>query len=169
LNAPENTVAEILEGELFLSPRPSPRHAVAASRLGALLAGPFDHGLGGPGGWWILDEPELHLGEHVVVPDIAGWRHDRMPRLPDGPFFGLAPDFVCEVISASTARIDRTRKLRIYRESGTLYAWLIDPVQRTLEALRSGDDGWVIAAVLTGRDRVRIAPFEAAEWNLGAL
>ena len=114
LNAPENKVAEILDGELFLSPRPAPRHAAAASSLGGRVGGPFDGGIGGPGGWWILDEPELHFGEHVLVPDLAGWRRERMPAIPDVAFFTLAPDWVCEVLSPSTARIDRGEKLPIY-------------------------------------------------------
>ena len=169
LNAPENKVAEILDGELFLSPRPAPPHAVCAAGLMVRIGGPFDRGPGGPGGWWILPEPELHLGEHVVVPDLAGWRRERMARVPKEPFFILPPDWVCEVPSPSTARIDRSRKLRIYRESGVAYAWLVDPIQRTLEALRSGETGWVIAAVLTGNEAVRIEPFDAVELELGAL
>jgi len=99
LNAPENKVAEILDGELFLSPRPAPRHAVASSRLGFLIGGPFDQGSGGPGGWWILDEPELHFGEQVVVPDLAGWRRERLPAMPEEAFFSLAPDWVCALES----------------------------------------------------------------------
>jgi Uma2 family endonuclease len=116
LSAPENKVAEILDGELFLSPRPSPRHSVASSYLrGALV--PFD-GQEGPGGWWILFEPELHFGEDVVVPDLGGWRRERLPAIPDTAFFSLAPDWVCEVLSPSTERIDRGRKLRIYAGAG---------------------------------------------------
>lgn len=169
LNAPENKVAEILDGELFLSPRPAPRHAVSASRLMVSLGGPFDRGRGGPGGWWILAEPELHLGDHVVVPDLAGWRRERMARVPEEAFFTLPPDWVCEVLSPSTARIDRTRKLRIYRDAGVAHAWLVDPMDRTLEVLRTGDAGWVIVAVMTGNDPVRVEPFDAVELELGAL
>ena len=91
LNAPENKVAEILDGELFVSPRPAPRHSVAHSRLMRAVGGPFDDGIGGPGGWWILTEPELHLGEHVVVPDLGGWRRERMPAMPDEAFFRSPP------------------------------------------------------------------------------
>ncbi len=128
LNAPENKVAEILDGELFLSPRPAPRHAVAAVGCSGALGRPFDDGVGGPGGWWILDEPELHFGEQVVVPDLAGWRRERLPAMPDEAFFSLAPDWVCEVLSPSTERIDRGRKLRIYAEAGVAHAWLVNPV-----------------------------------------
>ena len=129
LNAPEHKVAEILDGELFLSPRPAPRHAVASSALGMAIGGVRSTGTGGPGGWWILDEPELHFGDDVVVPDLAGWRRERMPAIPDAAFFTLAPDWVCEVLSPSTERIDRGRKLRIYAEAGVAHAWLVNPAR----------------------------------------
>jgi Uma2 family endonuclease len=169
LNAPENKVAEILDGELFLSPRPAPRHAVTSSRLGFLIGGPFDQGSGGPGGWWILDEPELHFGEQVVVPDLAGWRRERLPAMPDEAFFSLAPDWVCEVLSPSTGRIDRGRKLRIYAEAGVAHAWLVNPLERTLEVLRLREGAWTIVAVCSDSDTVRIEPFEAIELELGRL
>lgn len=168
LNAPENKVAEILDGELVLSPRPAPRHSVASSRLGGILQ-PFDDGPGGPGGWWMLDEPELHFGEHVVVPDIAGWRRERMPVLPDEAYFTLAPDWVCEVLSPSTNKYDRSRKLRIYAEAGVAHAWLVDPVERTLEVLRLKDGVWTIVGVCVDSDVVRIHPFEAIQIELARL
>ena len=132
---PENLVAEIVDGELWTSPRPAPRHALVYSALGSLLGPPFHHGRGGPGGWWIIDEPELHLGEDALVPDLAGWRRARMPRLPDTAYFGLAPDWVCEILSPSTAVLDRTRKLRVYAREGVRHAWLVDPATRTIEVL----------------------------------
>jgi Uma2 family endonuclease len=168
LNSPENKVAEILDGELVLSPRPAPRHAVAASRLGRIL-GPFDDDPGGPGGWWILDEPELHFGDHVVVPDLAGWRRERMPAMPDEGFLSLAPEWICEVLLASTERIDRGRKLRIYAEAGVAHAWLVNPVERTLEVLLLKDGSWTIVGVCSGSDVVRIKPFEAIELELARL
>jgi Uma2 family endonuclease len=169
LNAPENKVAEILDGELFLSPRPAAPHAVSASGLMVRIGGPFDRGPGGPGGWWILPEPELHLGDHVVVPDLAGWRRERMPRAPSDAFFTLPSDWICEILSPSTARIDRAHKLRIYHEAGVKHAWLVDPLQRTLEVLRSEGAGWVILVVLTGSGLVRAEPFDAIELELDAL
>jgi Uma2 family endonuclease len=169
LNAPENKVAEILDGELFLSPRPAPKHAVASSRLGYIIGGAFDEGGRGPRGWWILDEPELHFGEQVVVPDIGGWRRERMPTIPTEAYFSLAPDWVCEVLSPSTERIDRTRKLRIYGEAGVLHLWLVKPTDRTLEVLRFRDGAWSIVAVLEDSAPVRVEPFEAIELELGRL
>ena len=125
LEVPEHLVAEIIDGELLTSPRPASPHALAASAIGSALFDRFNGPPGGadrPGGWWILFEPELHLGEDVLVPDHAGWRRERMPALPDVVGFTLAPDWVCEVISPSTARIDRGRKLRVYaREQVALH------------------------------------------------
>ena len=169
LNAPENKVAEILDGELVLSPRPAPRHSVAHSGLGMMLGTPFHQGQGGPGGWWILDEPELHFGEHVLVPDLAGWRRERLPAIPEEAFFTLAPDWVCEVLSPSTQKIDRSRKLRIYAEAGVAHAWLVDPIERTLEVLRLKDGAWSIVGVCVDSDVVRIHPFEAIQIELGRL
>ena len=112
---PDNLVAEIVDGELHASPKPAPAHVIAGSSIGALIANPYSFGRGGPGGWWILDEPELHLGPDVLVPDLAGWKRERMPQRPDTVYFPLAPDWVCEVLSPSTTRLDRTRKLGILR------------------------------------------------------
>jgi len=168
LNAPENKVAEILDGELFLSPRPASPHTVAASRLGRIL-GPFDDDPGGPGGWWILDEPELHFGDQVLVPDLVGWRRERMPAMRSVPFFTLPPDWVCEVLSPSTERIDRGRKLRIYAEATVAHAWFVKPSDRTLEVLRLRDGAWTIVGVWEDAALVRAEPFEAIGLELGRL
>ena len=168
LTAPENKVAEVLGGELFLSPRPAPRHSLASSRLGGALM-PFDDGPGGPGGWWILDEPELHLGEHIVVPDLAGWRRERLAALPEEAFFSLAPDWVCEVLSPSTESMDRRRKLPIYAEAGVTHAWLVKPAEKMLEVLRLRDGAWTIIVVCGDADTVRVEPFDAIELELRRL
>ena len=118
---------------------------------------------------WILDEPELHFGDDVVVPDLGGWRRERLPAIPDTAFFSLAPDWVCEVLSPSTERVDRGRKLRIYAAAGVAHAWLVNPLERTLEVLRLRDGAWTIVAVCGGSDAVRIEPFEAIELALGRL
>jgi Uma2 family endonuclease len=169
LNAPENTVAEILDGELFLSPRPAFPHARAQTALSGQLWRPFDGGPSGPGGWWLLTEPELHLGDDTVVPDIGGWRRQRLPQIPDRPWLDLPPDWVCEVLSPSTERIDRSRKLRIYAEVGVSAAWLLDPLEQTLEVLRLRDGSWTVLGVLTGSEAVRAEPFEAVELDLRAI
>src|SRR5438876_12320875 len=125
---PEHLVGEIIDGELIVTPRPALPHAAASSALGAELWGPFNRppGSGGPGGWWILDEPELHFGQDVLVPDLAGWRRERLPKLGRGVGIELPPDWVCEVVSPSTARIDRTRKMAIYAKVGVPHLWIVD-------------------------------------------
>jgi Uma2 family endonuclease len=169
LALPENVVGEIVDGELIVSPRPTPRHAVAASVLGIEIGGPFHRGRGGPGGWWILDEPELHLATDVLVPDLAGWRRERLPALPQQAWFELAPDWVCEVLSPPTALIDRTRKLRIYARSRVDWVWFVDPGARTLEALRLEGNNWVVALTAGGDEKLRVPPFDAIELELEAL
>jgi len=156
---PDNLVAEIVGGELHASPRPAPPHAVAGAGLQNALGPPFHDGEGGPGGWWILPEPELHLGDDVLVPDLAGWRRIRMPAPPKTAFFPLAPDWVCEVVSPSTAALDRARKLAIYAREGVPNMWLVDPLARTLEVLRLSEGRWVIAAVHVGSETVKVDPF----------
>jgi Uma2 family endonuclease len=169
LNAPENKVAEILDGELFLSPRPAPAHALAHFSLGALIGNPFHHGIGGPGGWWILNEPELHLGENVLVPDLAGWRRERMAAMPHEAYFTLPPDWVCEVLSPSTTRIDRLRKLPIYAAAGVPFAWLVDPLERIVEALQLRDGAWSIVAAHGDTEVARLAPFGALALQIARL
>ena len=114
LDAPPHMVAEVLAGTLHVQPRPAMRHARASSVFGYELTGPFDRGIRGPGGWWILDEPELHLGDDIVVPDLAGWRRETMPEFPDAAYCTIPPDWACEVLSPSTRRIDQNEKRAIY-------------------------------------------------------
>jgi Uma2 family endonuclease len=166
---PEHMVAEILDGELHASPRPAPRHARAGVSVGAMLAPPFDHGLGGPGGWWILAEPELHLATDVVVPDLAGWRRTRMPRLPDTAYVALPPDWLCEILSPSTASVDRTTKLAIYARERVASVWLIDPHVRTLEVLQWEGGRWTLVATHAGVEVVRVVPFSDIKLDLSLI
>lgn len=166
---PANMVGQITYGVLHAQPRPAPRHARAATAVTGELWSPFDRGRGGPGGWIILDEPELHLGPHVVVPDIAGWRRERLPRLPETAFIELPPDWVCEVLSPSTARLDRTDKLAIYAEAGVGHAWYVDPEARTLEVLVLTGSKWLIAATYKDADMVAAPPFEVHTFDLAVL
>ncbi len=166
---PDHKVAEILDGELIVTPRPALRHASASSGLGGLLWGPFQGGRSGPGGWWILDEPEQHLADDILVPDLAGWRRERVPSIPDTAYMTLAPDWVCEVISPATERMDRSRKMRIYAREGVQHLWLLDPLVRTLEVLRLESARWVLLDTHGDADVVRVEPFEAVEIELTAL
>jgi Uma2 family endonuclease len=169
LDTPPNMVAELVRGALHLQPRPASRHARAGSALGARIGNPFDYDPAGPGGWWILFEPELHLGPDVLVPDLAGWRRERMPTYPDVPFFTLAPDWACEVLSPGTRRLDLTDKRDIYGASGVGHLWLVDPKDRTLEAFALRDGAWVLTAALKDDAELRVPPFEAVAFPLAAL
>jgi len=171
LRLPENVVGEILDREPIVSRRLAPPQALALTAIGADLFTSFNRGAGGagaPGGWWILDEPELHLHGDVVVPDVAGWRRERMPTLPSTAAFELAPDWACEVLSPSTARIDRARKLPIYAREQVRHLWLVDPSARTLEVMRLESGRWSVLAVHGGDEQVRAEPFDAVELALEA-
>ena len=169
LQLPDHLVAEIVGGELYASPRPAPRHAAASSGLGGTLHGPFDRGRGGPGGWRILFEPELHLGADVLVPDLAGWSRGRMPALPDEAYFSMAPDWICEVLSPSTASLDRVKKLTVYARERVPHAWLVDAIAQTLEVLWLDNGRWTILSTWARADVVRAEPFDALDLDLTLL
>jgi Uma2 family endonuclease len=166
LAIPDTKVAEIIDGEIIVSPRPASPHAHAATCLMSDLHGAFQRPPGdarGPGGWWLLMEPELHFFDDVLVPDQAGWRRERMPTMPNVAAFTQAPDWVCEVVSPGTHRIDRSRKMRIYAREGIGHLWLVDPLARTIEVYRLRDGAWMVVATHGGGDPVRLEPFEAVE------
>ena len=167
--APAHRVAEIVDGTLYTHPRPAMPHALASSALGNDLGNPFQFGRGGPGGRWIIDEPELHFGEEILVPDLAGWRRERMPGFPDTAYVTLAPDWVCEVLSASTRRLDLHGKRPIYAREGVGHLWLVDPTDRTLEAFELRDGQWVLTGSAKDDEPVSIPPFDAITFSLGDL
>jgi Uma2 family endonuclease len=174
---PPNKVAELIGGVLHVMPRPAPRHAQAEGAVQGELFGPFHRGRGGPGGWWILPEPELHFpdpseaGEiDAISPDVAGWRRERMPALPATAYFELAPDWICEVVSRSTEDVDRNEKMPIYAREGVRHAWLVDPIAKTLEVYRLNlRRRWSKPEIHRGAARVRVPPFDAIELDLDAL
>jgi Uma2 family endonuclease len=167
--APEHLVAEIIDGELVTHPRPSPRHGATASALGARLSQSFQFGENGPGGWIFVVEPELHLNSHVVVPDIAAWRLERLSAYPETNYFTLVPDWVCEVLSASTEVRDRTVKRRIYAEAGVTYQWIVDPRQQLLEAFSLKEGRWLWLGGWRSDDMVSAPPFDAISFSLADL
>ena len=172
LASPPRAIAEVVAGVLHTQPRPAVPHARASSTLGGQLSGPFDRGQGGPGGWVLLDEPELHLGPEpdIVVPDLAGWRRERMPKLPmDAAFLVLAPDWLCEVLSPSSQAVDRGDKMDVYAREGVGHAWLVDPIAQLLEVWRLEDGRWLRLGTWRGDAMVRAEPFESHELELGAL
>ena len=166
---PPNLVAEIIHGALVTHPRPAPRHAGAQINLGASLAPGNQWGKGGPGGWVFFSEPELHLAGNVVVPDIAGWRRERLPALPQTAYFELAPDWVCEIISDSTEHYDKNAKRGIYGEAGVPFLWLLDPRGKLLEVFQLAAAKWLLFQTFTGNDEVCAVPFEATPFPLGQL
>jgi Uma2 family endonuclease len=169
LALPEHVVGELINGELHTMPRPRPKHARASSTLGVVLGAPFNFGSGGPGGWIILDEPEVHIGQDVLVPDIGGWRRERLPDVPQEAWFSLMPDWVCEVLSPPTAQYDRSEKMPLYAQWKVPHLWLIDPDVKTLEVFKL--DGATYRLLKTWRESelVRAEPFELFELQLGLL
>ena len=166
---PEHLIGEIIDGELIVSPRPAPKHALAATKTSQDLAG-YDRkagGAAGPGGWWILFEPELHLGRHVLVPDLAGWRRERMPKMPQTAFFEVAPDWICEVVSPQSGRRDRIQKARIYAEFGVEWFWLVDPAQQVIEVWHREGQRWIVEGTWGGDDaEARVPPFDGVAIDL---
>jgi Uma2 family endonuclease len=169
LDAPESMVAELIDGALHLHPRPSLPHGLASSSLGDELVSPFQKGRGGPGGWWIVIEPELHLGPNVLVPDLAGWRRERMPTFPTAAWTDLVPDWACETLSPGTRRIDLTDKRRLYANAGVGHLWFVDPIGRTLEAFALRNGEWTLIAALKDDEEVRVPPFDAISFPLSVL
>nr|VFK52008.1 MAG: Putative restriction endonuclease [Candidatus Kentron sp. TUN] len=170
LRAPPEQVAEIIHGHMYTHPRPASRHALAGSSLGVVIGGHFHRmNNGSADGWWILDEPELHQGNQILVPDLAGWRRERMPEFPDAPYFELTPDWVCEVLSPSTARTDRVLKMPLYAAFGVGHLWLIDPGLQTLEVFESQEGKWFLWGTFQENDTVSAPPFDALHFNLGRL
>ena len=167
---PPHLVAEIIDGELVTHPRPAPRHVKASHLMADELTGPFERGRGGgPGGWIFMPEPELHFGPEIVVPDIAGWRRERLTELPETPYLEVVPDWVCEVISPSTEVYDRGAKRRIYGEAGVAHLWLLSPTARLLEVFGRSHDRWMLLATFQDAEEVSAPPFDAIAFSLGVL
>lgn len=170
LALPDHVVGQIIDGELVVQPRPAGLHATATTAMAGDINSPFQRrkgAPGGPGGWWILFEPELHLGRHVLVPDLAGWRRERMPTKPVDPWFELPPDWICEVISPSSARRDRVQKPRLYRQHGVQWLWLVDPAQRSVDVMQAAGEYWATVAVVMGDERAaRLPPFDEVPFDL---
>lgn len=171
LALPESVTGEILLGQLYAHPRPGGRHILAASSINAEVSGPYQRGRGGPGGWWILVEPEVHLkpDTEVVVPDIAAWRKERLPVVPETHKFTVVPDWICEVLSPSTESVDREIKMPLYASFGVKYLWLVHPIKQTLEAYTLINGSWNLQASLTGDETVCLEPFDSIRIGLREL
>lgn len=165
---PDDVVGHLVDGEIIALPRPATPHVVAATELGYSLGPPFRRGIGGPGGWVILDEPGVRFGLDNLVPDLAGWRKERFISPQEGPFTGI-PDWICEVLSPSTWRFDRVTKLAIYARHEVAHVWLLEPHARTVEVLRLQEGRWLIAGVYQNQDKIRAEPFDAVELDLSLI
>lgn len=164
---PPNVKGEILDGVLYVMPRPRARHSRLEAILGSGVGAPYDHGRGGPGGWWILVEPGIELpNSPEVSPDLAGWRRERMPQLPTDTAIGIVPDWVCEILSPSTRGYDQLKKRPFYARHGVQWLWFVDPEARTLSASRLVDGHWFEIGVWGDDDQACIEPFDQAELNL---
>jgi len=168
-SVPENMIGEIIDGELHAMLRPSPKHAKVASDLGVVIGNPYRFGRGGPGGWIILDEPELQLGEHTLVPDMAGWKKERFPSSLTTNWIEVAPDWICEILSPGTMRLDKTKKMPIYAKHGVDCIWLINPMDKTLDAFRLVSGGWLLFGAFLENDKVQAEPFQEIEIDLAEL
>ena len=167
--APEYLVAEIINGELFTHPRPSLRHGATANALGAALTGPFQKERGGPGGWVFFIEPEIKFGDDILVPDIAGWRRKRISAWPETNYFEISPDWICEILSGSTEKRDRTVKKSIYGAACVPHLWMVDPRLQVLEAFELRDGHWTDVGTWNSDDLVRAPPFDAITFSLADL
>jgi len=166
---PENMTGEIIDGELIVTPRPSRRHVYAGSTLGDEIGPPYRLGRGGPGGWVILDEPEIAFAGNILVSDMAGWKKERFPIEEPHNWISVAPDWVCEILSPHTAQVDRAEKMPIYARHQVLHAWLIDPIVKTLEVFRFEPGRWIVLGVYAGSCKVRAEPFPEVELDLSLL
>ncbi len=171
MTLPEGLTGEILNDQLHTQPRPSGAHTGVESALQIELGGPFDRGRGGPGGWRILVEPEIHFvrDREVCVPDLAGWRRERLAELPRDQRFDVVPDWVCEILSPSTESKDRGIKMPIYARYGVPFAWLVDPLKRKVEAFVLSEGNWRHSRIHHGDETVSLPPFEAVPLELPAL
>lgn len=169
-DVPDGMTGEIINGELTVTPRPSPRHACASVALGSTIPPRYGFGGGGgPGGWIILPEVEIRFGEDLLVPDWSGWKKERFPGWPETNWFSTAPDWICEIVSPGTAGNDKIRKMDIYARFGVSYCWLVDPRDRTLETFVLKPGNWVRLGGFVGNDKVRAEPFMEVEFDLGCF
>ena len=166
---PENMVGEIIDGELIATPRPSRKHGYTASIVGSEIGPPYNMGRGGPGGWIIIGEPEIALGDNILVPDLAGWKKERFPATEDHNWISVCPDWICEIVSPGSIRIDRVIKMGLYSQHRVPHFWVIDPTNKTLEVLGNEAGRWVILGTYAEDDKVRAEPFPAIEIDLRSL
>ncbi len=167
---PRHVKGEIIEGVLYTMTRPRARHQRMAALLTSRIHDPFDRGRGGPGGWWILVEPGIELpNTPEIAPDLAGWRRERVPEMPDDRAVDVVPDWVCEILSPSNRRHDLLVKKPYYARVGVTFHWLVDREARTLTAYRLEGGHWLELGTWGDETEARIAPFDAVPFDVAAL
>lgn len=167
---PENMTGEIIAGELIATPRPSRKHVATTTLLTSRVVPPYQFGEGGgPGGWIILVEPEVKLGEDIVVPDLGGWKRERFPISEETNWISVAPNWVCEVLSPNTMRHDKVRKMPLYAQHAVEHIWLIDPVAMTMDAFRLEGGRWLLLCSYAEDDVATVEPFQEVNINLKDL
>lgn len=170
LAAPEGMEAEVIAGELWTHPRPRPEHGRVQHLLGGAVGFPFDLGRGGPGGWWLINEPDISFGpQDIVNPDVAGWRRERVPEFHRERPIAIRPDWACELLSPSTARRDRHEKSNLYLHYDVSWYWLVDTDARLLQAFEAHEGRWVLLGTWGETDLARIPPFDAVDLIVGDL
>lgn len=184
LALPEGVRGEVIGGELvivpptvptdggarMMSPSALPRHGRVQRALSRYIGGPFDDDIEGPEGWWIFNECDVAVTVHdVLTPDMLGYRRARMPNFPDDRPLTIPPDWVCEILSPSTERRDRTVKADLYHLAGVAWYWLVHPERRMLEAWAREDEGWRRLGAWTDEQRARITPFDEVELDIARL
>ena len=171
LDAPPHMVAEILEGKLYMNPRPTLKHGSATFILLTNLANAYQHTITGPCRWLFIPEPEIHFDDHVLVPDGAAWTDNRLPKatVMHDPYTSVPPDWICETLSPSTRKVDLTEKRDIYARYGIRNLWYLDPDKLTLEALSLDDGSYRSLGRVTGKKIVSLPPFESAQFSLTGL
>jgi Uma2 family endonuclease len=169
LSAPEAKIAELLDGVLYLSPRRACREIAAAGALLQELGPAFHRDRTGPGGWLILDQPMLRIGRDVLVPDLAAWRRERLSVLPDADYLKLAPDWVCEILSPHTGKLDRIDKKPRYAAQAVQYLWLVDPSARIVETRELVNGRWTDVGDFGDDASIRALPFQELELDLSRL
>jgi len=170
-NLSARAIGELFDGRLHAQPRPAAPHVHTQFFVGGHLFNPFYRGIGGPGGWVILAEPEIHfkLDLDVTVPDLAGWRRARKLKFPTGHKIELVPDWICEILSPSTRSIDQEIKMPLYARYGVSYLWLVEPIEHVVDAYRLQGGEWVAVGRYTGTTQAAIPPFDAVLLDLGSL
>lgn len=170
---PEEPSTEAAAPPSVPEPQMSLSRVLATSILGGLLVGPFQLGLGGPGGWLILDKPEIHFDEDVLIPDLAAWSAGRAPRPTEELYTTIIPDWVCEIDTACTEGRSFSQRMNAYARAGVRFMWLLDSDLKNIDLLTlNSQSQWALNgaySISMGHRRIRGAPFDSIEIDIATL